>query len=163
MDKKNLGLVAITAIGIYAVLSAVVHYVEYYPFKMQKFYKCLEYCDEKPMLNIGCVWTCPKTCIDNGINVDVMPCPKEKSNFLRCDATKLPFEDKKFGCLFASHVLEHMENPKEALREWERVSEKQVILTPYPFLAASFHPDHKWLSLIGENPTTEDLIRIPFR
>jgi phosphatidylethanolamine/phosphatidyl-N-methylethanolamine N-methyltransferase len=37
------------------------------------------------------------------------------------NAAKLSFEDNSFDRLIASHVLEHLSQPHEVLREWERV------------------------------------------
>jgi SAM-dependent methyltransferase len=41
---------------------------------------------------------------------------------------KLPFEDKSYDFVLASHVIEHFYNPIAALREWIRVSRKYVFL-----------------------------------
>jgi SAM-dependent methyltransferase len=46
------------------------------------------------------------------------------------DATKLPFKDKCFDYVIASHVLEHMPNPEAFLSELQRVSKAGYIETP---------------------------------
>ena len=46
------------------------------------------------------------------------------------DATKLPFKDKCFDYVIASHVLEHMPNPEIFLSELQRVSKAGYIETP---------------------------------
>ncbi len=40
---------------------------------------------------------------------------------LSCSAVNLPFKEKSFGCVFASSVLEHIDNRKSALMEMKRV------------------------------------------
>jgi SAM-dependent methyltransferase len=46
------------------------------------------------------------------------------------DATKLPFKDKSFDYVIASHVLEHMSDPEIFLSELQRVSKAGYIETP---------------------------------
>jgi len=45
-----------------------------------------------------------------------------------CDAQCLPFIDNGFSTVNASHILEHLENPLQALREFKRVAEHLVII-----------------------------------
>lgn len=40
----------------------------------------------------------------------------------------LPFEDGAYDFVFASHVIEHFPDPVAALREWERVARRYVLL-----------------------------------
>lgn len=44
----------------------------------------------------------------------------------------LPFTDKQFGCAFASHVLEHLDNWQFALAEMVRVANNVVVVLPHP-------------------------------
>jgi SAM-dependent methyltransferase len=46
------------------------------------------------------------------------------------DATKLPFKDKSFDFVIASHILEHIPNPELFLNELQRVSKAGYIETP---------------------------------
>lgn len=46
------------------------------------------------------------------------------------DAQKMPFKDKAFDFVIASHILEHMSNPEVFLRELERVGKAGYIETP---------------------------------
>lgn len=46
------------------------------------------------------------------------------------DAEVLPFADKSFGYIIASHVLEHAENPAKFLDELSRVGKRGYIETP---------------------------------
>lgn len=55
------------------------------------------------------------------------------------DATKLPFKDKSFDFIIASHILEHMPNPEIFLKEMQRVGKAGYIETPN-FLCERLNP-----------------------
>lgn len=58
-------------------------------------------------------------------------CPVPK-NFVRADIRALPFRSRCFDLVHCSHVLEHLEDPLEALRELKRVSRKKVaVILPF--------------------------------
>ena len=58
----------------------------------------------------------------------------------------LPYGDKEFGALIASHVLEHLEDPISALKEWERVADELFVIVPWWWTPhALFHPGHRWI------------------
>ena len=59
--------------------------------------------------------------------VDVIN-PKLIRNFIKADAHHLPFKDDCFSIVYASHLLEHLCNPLKALNEFNRVSNKFVLL-----------------------------------
>lgn len=66
----------------------------------------------------------------------------------RADALALPYADKEFGALLASHVLEHLDDPLAALAEWERVADEVFVVVPKWWdPAAILHPGHRWLFL----------------
>ena len=110
----------------------------------------------KPLLNIGAgqakssfraVLFGPTRWGD--VNIDLAapktdPCGRE----LICwgDAHDLKqYPDKHFGAIVATHLLEHLERPKDALREWNRVADKLFIVTPKWWAVHTWaHPDHKW-------------------
>ena len=46
------------------------------------------------------------------------------------DATRLPFKDKAFDFIIASHILEHMSNPEIFIKELQRVGKAGYIETP---------------------------------
>ena len=52
--------------------------------------------------------------------------PRQSQNFLTADAQHLPFRAKVFTDIYASHVLEHLPNPLQALQEWSRVAYRQI-------------------------------------
>ena len=45
-----------------------------------------------------------------------------------CDAHHLPFKDKCFSLVHASHVIEHLKYPLDAVKEFERVCRGTVII-----------------------------------
>jgi len=62
------------------------------------------------------------------------------------DAHALPFPDKYFGAVIASHVLEHVDHPHAVLAELHRVADEVYVITP-PWWTphAWLHPGHQWL------------------
>ncbi len=79
----------------------------------------------------------PEVLVNVDIALDGMP------NFIQLDIERdiLPFTDKQFGCAFASHVIEHLDNWQFALEEACRVADYAVVVLPHP---CSFGG---WLSL----------------
>lgn len=67
---------------------------------------------------------------------------KEKP-FILADSQFLPFRDKVFDYVIASHIAEHMEEPKRFCKELIRVSQRGYIETPSKlteiFLGEAFH------------------------
>lgn len=58
---------------------------------------------------------------------------KEKNltiDFVNGDGENLPFEDKSFDLVVASHVVEHLPNLERGLDEIKRVSDKAIIAVP---------------------------------
>lgn len=55
------------------------------------------------------------------------------------------FKNNQFGAVYASHVLEHVEDPNAALRELHRIAENVFVITPLPLWPSAWpDPDHKW-------------------
>jgi len=96
----------------------------------------------KPLLNVGCksVYT-----TESDINLDIVP--REVPRFVRGDIQNLHmFTDRQFGAVYASHVLEHVEDPDTALYELHRVADAVFVITPlliFPW--AWLHPEHRWV------------------
>lgn len=62
-----------------------------------------------------------------------------------CDATHLPYEDKQFGSILVSHVLEHISDYQAALREFHRVADEVFIVTPLWWSPTTWaYWDHRW-------------------
>lgn len=68
---------------------------------------------------------------------------------VRGDAHKLPFKDKCFDVVYCSHLIEHLYNPLEMLREVKRVCNFKVIIkTPnaifYKFAVSCDEHIYSW-------------------
>jgi len=77
-------------------------------------------------------------------NVDIVP--DGLPNFIQLDIEKepLPFPDKQFGCTFASHILEHLDNWQFALDEMVRVADHVMTVLPHPCSVGGWiNPGHK--------------------
>ena len=69
------------------------------------------------------------------------------------DGKNMPFEDESFDCVYASHVLEHIEDYSYALREWFRILKTggyMIIAVPHKYLyekrdklPSRWNADHK--------------------
>ncbi|MDQ5825183.1 MAG: methyltransferase domain-containing protein [Chloroflexota bacterium] len=61
------------------------------------------------------------------------------------DAHNLPFKDKSFDYVIASHIIEHMDDPALFCSELARVSKRGFIASPTELAEHMFHwPFHKW-------------------
>jgi len=61
--------------------------------------------------------------------------------FVQGDAHSLPFPDDSFDLCIMSHVLEHLENPLQALREAARVAPRLIVRVPNNPTSRE-HPEH---------------------
>lgn len=87
----------------------------------------------------------PEVLANIDIALDGLPC------FLQLDIEReaLPFSDKQFGCAFASHVLEHLDNWQFALAEASRVADFVVVVLPHPqYFSGWLSPEHRqWFTV----------------
>jgi SAM-dependent methyltransferase len=66
-------------------------------------------------------------------------------SFVQADLGVLPFADKAFDFAYASHVFEHLPDPKRACAEMARVAHAGAIVTPSIFWEFAFgRPYHLW-------------------
>lgn len=80
---------------------------------------------------------------------------------LLANVESLPFKDKSFDYVYASHVLEHTQNPEAACRELMRIARAGYIETPSPFYEQGYNypnpergwPFHRWFVYLGEGDT----------
>lgn len=96
--------------------------------------------DKKPrlkILDVGCgnkphpkAFACGDLYLGISIHRRTSVEPKKLRNFVRFDCYHLPFKAGSFDIVYASHVLEHLENPLNALKEWQRVAPKVIVRTP---------------------------------
>ena len=96
----------------------------------------------KPLLNAGCGAAYTEL---SDVNVDIVP--KEANNFVLGDIqNQSMFREKQFGAVFASHVVEHVEDLDTALAELYRVADNVFIITPFPLWPwAWLYPGHRWV------------------
>jgi glycosyltransferase involved in cell wall biosynthesis len=114
-------------------------------------------CVPRKVLDIGCGVTQPYRKILEQVGdytgIDI----KGGENVTVCDCHHLPYEDKEFGFVWMSEVLEHLDNPAQAVAEAKRVGEHGVILfsTPLnPFF--KMDPSHKVVNIPYQTVATGD-------
>lgn len=62
-----------------------------------------------------------------------------------CDAHNIPYSDKHFGAVIASHVLEHVDDPALVLREMHRVADEVFVVVPRWWgIHTWIQPEHRW-------------------
>ena len=89
----------------------------------------LEKNDQWKILDIGCGYRAHKNAT---VIADVQDFTKLYQNrtFVQIKEKKLPFKDKEFDFVIASHVIEHVEDFEFFLKELERISNKGYIELP---------------------------------
>jgi len=96
----------------------------------------------KPLLVVGApygMYGCGDVVLDPK---DTGECP----NVVTESVESIPFPDKHFGAVFASHVLEHVCHPQRALSELHRVADSVYIAWPRPWRTIAWaNPGHTWL------------------
>ena len=61
-----------------------------------------------------------------------------------CSATQIPKPDASFDCVFSSHLIEHLEEPFQAIREFCRVASRSVfVICPHDEYLNE-HEEHLW-------------------
>jgi len=109
------------------------------------------------VLDVGC-GSVPQGDVNTDIFIGATPHHKFKirarrtPNFVLCDAQHLPFRDKAFSRVYTRHVLEHIPNPLQALKEYARVASLTYLITPNNPLIPD-HPEHlySWCKTTLEN------------
>ena len=81
------------------------------------------------ILDIGCGYTAHKNA---SVIADIQDLSNfyQNKNFIKITKKKLPFKDKEFDFVIASHVIEHIDNFEFFIKELERVSSKGYIELP---------------------------------
>ena len=98
------------------------------------------------ILDIGCGYSANTFATTICDVQDLSEFYKEK-NFIKLNNKNLPFKDKEFDFVIASHVLEHVEDFKFFISELERVSNKGYIELPTKLednLVFENKRDHLW-------------------
>ena len=81
------------------------------------------------VLDIGCGYTAHRNATVICDVQDLSDFYKDR-NFIKLENNTLPFKDKEFDFIIASHVIEHVEDVKTFIKELERVSSKGYIELP---------------------------------
>ena len=81
------------------------------------------------ILDIGCGYRAHKNASVIADIQDFSDFYKEKK-FVKIEGKNLPFEDKEFDFVIASHVIEHIDNFEFFIKELERISSKGYIELP---------------------------------
>ena len=108
--------------------------------------KTLETNSSWKVLDIGCGYTANKNANTIADVQDLSNFYKDK-NFVIIKNDTLPFKDKEFDFVIASHVIEHVENFEFFIKELERISSKGYIELPTRFadnLIFENKNDHIW-------------------
>jgi len=98
------------------------------------------------VLDIGCGFTAHEKANVVCDVQDLSNFYKDKK-FIKLNDKKLPFSDKEFDFVIASHVIEHVEDVRFFIKELERVSFKGYIELPTPLednLVFENKNDHIW-------------------
>jgi SAM-dependent methyltransferase len=105
-------------------------------------------CVPRKVLDIGCGVTQPYRKILEQLGdytgIDI----KGGENVTVCDCHHLPYEDKEFGFVWMSEVLEHLDNPEQAISEAKRVGEHGICLFSTPMNPYfRMDPSHKVVTI----------------
>ena len=98
------------------------------------------------ILDVGCGYTAHENANTVCDTQDLSNFYKEK-NFIKLNSKNLPFNDKEFDFVIASHVMEHVENLQFFISELERVSKRGYIEVPTKLednLVFENKKDHLW-------------------
>lgn len=91
---------------------------------------------------------------------------KKTPNFVRCDCTQLPFKDKSFEIVRASHILEHLLFPPNFLNEAHRVTSR-ILTIKVPDLIfqlqENLYPEHQLHLYTWSDSTLKNLLKKYFR
>ena len=108
--------------------------------------KILENNKSWKILDIGCGYTAHKNASVVCDIQDLSHVYKEK-NFVKLTSNILPFRDKEFDFVIASHVIEHVKDVEVFIQELQRVSSKGYIELPTKLednLVFENKKDHLW-------------------
>jgi ubiquinone/menaquinone biosynthesis C-methylase UbiE len=105
------------------------------------------------ILDIGCGYTAHKNATVICDVQDLSNIYKEK-NFVKLTSNILPFKDKEFDFVIASHVIEHVKDVQFFIKELQRVSSKGYIELPTILednLVFENKKDHLWHMEFDDN------------
>lgn len=92
-----------------------------------------------------------KYLLDKSERRNIAYIPKSRP-FIVADGCQLPFVDNAFDYVICRHVIEHLEDPEELLKEIKRVSSKGYISAPSGYWESiSAGKYHKWFVFIKDD------------
>ena len=149
-NSTALGLFVLGAFKCFAGACALFDFLHYTATKDVAFEEAKTLSRGKGVVNLGAgphrtyqaqiIAEAPEILANIDIAPDGMP------HFLQLDIEReaLPFSDKQFGCVFLSHVLEHLDNWRFTLAEASRVADYVVVVLPHPqYFSGWLTPEHK--------------------
>ncbi len=85
------------------------------------------------------------------VNLDIcLPTSKVK-NFILADVMHIPFKNKVFDSVLASHIIEHLPDPRALISECTRVGLSVELRFPHWASASAYcDPSHKWVWFGGK-------------
>lgn len=96
-----------------------------------------------PILNVGCESDpAEMRSIQGTVNLDIDRWHIYDGIFVQANAEALPFRDKSFATVALCECLDHMENPRLAIKEALRVARLRIIATLPADDGSVEHPDH---------------------
>ena len=80
-------------------------------------------------------------------SIDISTIVAKGIKFVQADFEKeLPFNDKEFDFAYSHHVVEHLENPIDGLKEMIRIAQGGVVICPGPMQEYAFgRKYHRWI------------------
>jgi len=85
------------------------------------------------------------------VNLDIRLPTSRVLNFVLADAMCMPFRDKSFNIVFASHVIEHLPDTEAFIEECRRVGCSVELRFPHWIFAGAYSdPTHKWFWFRGK-------------
>lgn len=107
----------------------------------------------KRVLDIGCGATKPYKPYLEGLGEYVGVDTKGGDGVMKADVRNLPFDDKSFGFVWCSEVIEHIDDAQKAVDEAKRVGAHGCIMFPTPQNHNfAVDPDHKEVKLKEKFP-----------
>jgi len=142
------------AVGVGYVVGTYLADVVMHPRQIAKFARQEADRRQKPLLNVGA--GTPTSSLSNAlfgpqlvgdVNMDISTenphCRMDKVCY--GDIMDIPFSDKEFGAVLASHVIEHVDDPTKAFAELGRVADVSFVIVPKWWAPHTWlHPGHQW-------------------
>jgi len=85
------------------------------------------------------------------VNLDICLPSSHIASFVLADAMHMPFRDKSFKIIFASHIIEHLPDTEAFITECRRVGCSVELRFPHWVFAGAYSdPTHRWVWIRGK-------------